>query len=126
MAFHTLSRAVRTGTAVAGAVLLALTAAAPAFADIHIRFGTRERPLEGRRYETMRALPHDLDERAECAAEAASGNARRGDRADRRFADSVIRFSKQARSFHERMDRFVDSPWDVPNEDRRLFVEAHQ
>jgi hypothetical protein len=125
MLHHIMSFRTRAGAlALAGfALLLPLAAASSAGADIRIRFGTRERPLEGRRYETMRALAHYLDERAAYAAEQASDE-RRGDRRDRRFGDSVVRFSKQSRSFHERMDRYVDSPWDVPNEVGRLLEEA--
>src|SRR5262249_27176919 len=49
-----------------GLALAAGTAAPPAEAQISVqfRFGTPDRPLEGRRYQTMRALSHYLDEEA--------------------------------------------------------------
>src|SRR5262249_29039537 len=122
MSHHTTHR-IRAWAISGLALLLPLCGALAAGADLHIRFGTRERPLSGHRYETMRALAHYLDKRAEYAAETGSDE-RRGNRRDRRFADSMVRFSKQARSFHERMDRYEDSPWDVPNEVNRLLGEA--
>jgi len=91
---------------------------------LHGRYDERDRPLMGRRYETMRSLAHDLDERAEHAANQARGEARHRGRNARRFLDDMNHFARRADDFHERMDRYRDSPWDVANEVAHLDRDA--
>jgi hypothetical protein len=93
---------------------------------LHLRFGTREHPLEGRRYETMRALSHYLDERAQHAASQAIDDAHHGSGKERSFVDSVNHFSERARDFHRRMDRYREDPWDVPDEVANLNDDARK
>lgn len=110
----------RTRIAIAAAVL-ALAAgpvALPAQAQVSLqfRFGTRDRPLEGRQFEKMRALAHYLDESAQHAAREAVENARRGGRTERKLLSSITDFARRTDSFHDRMDNYIASPWDIPNE----------
>jgi len=72
------------------------------------------RPLEGRRYETMRELARILDRRAVRAADRAQDTTRWRGREENRFLDSVTHFARRAREFRRRMDSYLDSPWDVP------------
>ncbi len=121
-------------TSLVGAIALAgLTFIAPvvgsAFAQpdiqLRFRFGTREHPLEGHRYQTMRALAHYLDERADDAAHRAADSTRYG-RRERRFLDAIHHFAADAHAFHERMDGYVDSPWEVPGHVEHLVSDAHR
>lgn len=93
---------------------------------VQLRFGTRERPLEGRRYETMRALAHYLDERAQHAANQAIDDSHRGSNRERSFVDAVTDFAERARDFHRKMDRYREDPWDVPDEVEHLNGDAHK
>ena len=58
-------------------------------------YGTRDRPLEGQRYETLRALANRLDETARGALEGAAAEARRGASSSEedRFMPSIRSFA---------------------------------
>jgi hypothetical protein len=110
-----------------GALLLAGPAVAPARAGITIRFGRGEHRLEGQRFTTMRALAHRLDEAAQKAARVAGDTEEeRNGRMRQRFLWAINDFARQARSFHERMDQYGTSPWDVADEVEALGQRARQ
>jgi hypothetical protein len=82
---------------------------------VQFHYGTPERPLQGRRYETMRALSHYLDERAQHAYEQAAATQVSG-RRQRQFLQDISEFTRRADHFHDRMDHYLDSPYDLPGE----------
>ena len=109
----------------AAAVLLVGAAPGPASAQsFQFRFGTRSRPLAGRSYETMRALAHYLDQLADHAAIEAQDQAHHGTAAEASAIDAIGSFAMRAADFHERMDDYLDSPWDLPNEVQGLDRQA--
>jgi broad specificity phosphatase PhoE len=110
-------------TAVAALSGLLLAAAGCAAHDYDVRYDRDERAERGRRYQTMRALAHELDERAERAFDRARESAY-GGKDERRFRDSSERFARRAAAFHERVDRYEGSRWDVPSEVRHLNEDA--
>ena len=120
----------KTGTVVAvvGVSALALfgSACASYGSGVGVRHEARERGLAGRRYETMRSLAHDLGERAERAANQARREARHRGRSGRQFLDDIDHFARRANDFHERMDRYRDSPWDVRDEVAHLNRDAQE
>ena len=75
--------------AVAGFVLAGTSASA------QVRYGTYDQPLEGQRYDTMRALAHYLDETAQDALQGATQDARYGTAAQRRVVTTVRAFARQ-------------------------------
>jgi len=78
-------------------------------------YGTRDRPLEGRRYDTLRALAHRLDETARGAVEGAADDAqRRPSSSDARFLSSVRAVALGAGDFERMVDSYQTSPFDVP------------
>ena len=87
-------------------------------------YDERDRPLMGRRYEAMRSLAHDLDGRAEHAVNQARREARHRGRNTRRLLGDMEHFARRADDFHERMDRYRDSPWDVADEVAHLDRDA--
>lgn len=87
---------------------------------------SRDARLEGRTYDRVRQLAHQLDERAHHAADQAIDSAHHGDRREERFVDAVAHFAEQAADFHRRMDRYRESPWDVPNEVAHLIDDARR
>lgn len=97
----------------------------PALAEAHDKHRTQDR-LEGRSYDKMRELAHALDKKARHAADQAIENAHHGDRRERRFVDAVTHFARQTGDFHERMDRYRESPWDVPDEIDHLIKDARR
>ena len=101
--------------AIALAVSLATPRGALAQVSVQFRFGGRDHPLEGRRFETMRALAHYLDEQAQQVLSEASATGARGSR-QRRFLNDISEFARRASHFHERMDNYLDSPYDLPGE----------
>jgi hypothetical protein len=114
-------------TMIVAGLLLAGPALASAFeAQLVFRWGTRERPLTGRRYETMRSLAHYLGERAQHAAEQAEASAHHGTRSERRLLADIGHFARQAGDFHERMDNYLDDPWDLPSEVAHLNEDARR
>ncbi|HEV8374744.1 MAG TPA: hypothetical protein VGR38_00765 [Candidatus Polarisedimenticolia bacterium] len=113
-----------------GAILSCLLALAPvgklAAQTFQFRFGTMTRPLSGNRYETMRALSHYLDGQASHAVRIAQRTAHHGDYREARLIHSMQSFSYRADDFHERMDRYLDSRWDLPPEVVRLDRNARR
>jgi hypothetical protein len=110
---------------VIGAVLDTAPALGSADEDTR-RYGTKDHPFEGERYQTMRALAHYLDERAQHAASQSIDDAHRGRKDERKFVDAVTHFADQARDFHRRMDNYQKDPWDVPDEVEQLNDDAHK
>jgi len=91
------------------------------------RFGRGDNRLEGQRFRTMRELAHRLDEAAQRAARVAGDTAdERNGRMRQRFLWAINDFARQARSFHERLDRYSNSPWDVADEVAALGERARQ
>ncbi len=111
--------------AVAGAGVL-LVGLSVANASAQTVWGTYEQPLEGRRFETMRALAHYLDEAAQDALAGIVQARRRGTPADRRYITAVRDFGRQAESFHARMDDYAVSPFDVPDDVDYLAARARR
>ena len=89
--------------ALAAASVVALAAGADT-ASAQTVWGTYEQPLEGRRFETMRALAHYLVEAAQDALAGTLQTRRRGSPTDRRYITAVRDFARQAESLHTRMD----------------------
>jgi hypothetical protein len=89
-------------------------------------WGTYDQPLEGRRFETMRALAHYLDEAAQDALAGTVAARRRGTPADRRYITAVRDFARQAESFHTRMDDYNVTPFEVPDDVDYLAVRARR
>ena len=113
--------------AIASLSLLPLSLAVPADARdvaVKLQYGTRQRPFERRQFQTMRALAHHLDERAQHAAQLAAEESQRGPNRGGRFLESVTRFAERAHDFHERMDNYEAQPWEVPREVQQLNAEA--
>jgi hypothetical protein len=86
----------------------------------------RQYRLTGRRYERMRALAHRLGEQAKHAADQAVDGSHHDDRSEGRFLNAITHFAEQAEDFHERMDRYQESPWDVPREIDHLLEDARR
>lgn len=101
--------------------------ASPLVAQAHDDYSYRsDRVLEGGRYRTMRALAHYLDERTQHALDQAAESAHHGDRSEQRFLGSIQHFSRQASQFHEQMDRYAESPWDVGDDIEHLTRDARR
>jgi hypothetical protein len=98
------------------AMLSSFPAVAHADATFQFRFGVSGRPLEGRRYQTMRALAHYLDERGQYFSGQVFSTRGSGTHAEKKLRSDVSEFARRADHFHERMDNYVDSPYDVPAE----------
>lgn len=81
---------------------------------------------ENRSFERLRELAHVLDQRAQHAANEAIQSAHHGGRAEDRFLDDITHFARQAADFHRRMDRYRESPWDVPGEIDHLTDDARR
>jgi len=110
-----------------GTLLLAGPALPIAHAQVTIQFGRGEHRLEGQRFTTMRQLAHQLDEAAQQAARVAGDTAQeRNGRMRQRFLWAINDFARQARSFHERLDQYGNSPWDVADEVAALDQRARQ
>jgi hypothetical protein len=108
----------------AAGVLLgpSLPAAAP-----ETQYGTRDRPLEGQRYETLRALAQRLGETARVAAlEGAADDAQRGTSSEDRFLSSIGSFARLADDFHGMVDNYRTLPFEVPAQVDALTTRAHQ
>jgi hypothetical protein len=88
-------------------------------------YGTRNRPLEGRRYETMRALAHYLDQTSQDALQQAVADARRG-ASERRVLPLVRDFARRADSFHALMDNYEARRSDVPPRVNDLIDRARR
>jgi hypothetical protein len=109
-----------------GIVLVAATAL-PAFSQVTIQFGRGNRRLEGDRLTTMRALAHRLDESARQVARSMWRNPEeRTGTFGQRYTWAINDFARQARSLHERLDRYSASPWDVADEITALNARARE
>lgn len=111
---------------VAGAVGVLL--GAPLSAAPVARYGTGDRPLEGQRYETLRALAHHLGETARGALEGAVDDARRGRSSSEedRFLSSIRSFARSTDDFGRMADTYGVSPFDVPAQVDALTAQARQ
>ncbi len=107
--------------------LLVAGSAVPAASQASIQFGRGDRRIEGQRLTTMRALAHRLDEAASTAAMSAEDTPQeRNGRMKQRFLWAINDFARQARSLHERLEEYGDSPWDVADEVNALNQRATQ
>lgn len=108
------------------ALLVPVGAAPPVDAQISIQFrwGTRDRPLAGHRYQVMRALAHELDGRARHALEQVAETTPRT-RSARRLLRSLEDFASRAADFHQRMDDYVEHPWNLPPTVQELAERAN-
>lgn len=93
--------------------------------DRDVYYGTRTRPLEGRRFETMRALAHYLDERSQEALRTAVDDSRRGAQG-RRILPLVRDFARRADAFHTMMDNYETRRRDVPPQVNDLIMRARR
>ena len=110
----------------AGLMLLGPAAQnASAQRDRDVYYGTRNRPLEGRRFETMRALAHYLDQRAQEALPTAVADSRRGAQG-RRILPYVRDFARRADAFHTMMDNYETRRRDVPPQVNDLIMRARR
>jgi len=107
-------------------VALAVTAGAGATAFAQTTYGTYEQPLEGRRYETLRALANYVDENAHDAYDAAREDARHGSRTARTLLPSLRSFATAAADFHDRLDNYDASTADVPDDIDALTLRARR
>jgi hypothetical protein len=103
-----------------GASLLASSAEGP--------YGTRDRPLEGQRYETLRALANHLDQTTRGALEGAADEAHRGASSSEedRFLSSIRAFARGAEAFHRSVDGYRTSAFEVPAQVDALTTQARQ
>jgi hypothetical protein len=107
----------------AGCAALILSFSAPAQVSIQFHYGEDDdyhridsrHPLRGRQYQTMGSLAHMLDEIAQDLNREAYRGAR-GDRSQARLLASVSDFARRTSDFHNRMDSYLDSPWDMRRE----------
>jgi len=109
-----------------GALVVVTLAAGAGAASAQVVWGTYEQPLEGRRFETMRALAHHLDEAAQDALAGIVQARRRGTAADRRYITAVRDFARRAENFHTRMDDYEYSTFDIPDEVDYLTTRARR
>ena len=107
----------------AGIVLLGPTVQAVSAQTVV--YGTRERPFEGRRYETMRALAHYLDESAQSALDTFTDAAKRRS-SERRLLPQVQDFARRADTFHTLMDNYEATRRDVPPQVNDLLTRARR
>lgn len=108
----------------AGALLLG-PAIQAASAQESTRWGDRQRPLEGRRYETMRALAHYLDETAQDALQTAIDDSRQGS-SSRRVIPSLRDFARRADDFHRLVDDYEATRFDIPPRVNDLISRARR
>jgi hypothetical protein len=97
-------------------------------ASADTRYGISGRPLEGRRYETLRALARHLDETARGALEGAADDGRRGASSSEedRFLSSIRAFARDAEDFQRRVDDYPTAPFEVPARVDALTTGARQ
>lgn len=112
-------------TLLAVSVVVLLGPAVPIVSAQTTVYGTRERPLEGRRYETMRALAHYLDETAQSTLDSFTEAARRRS-SERRVLPQVQDFARRAASFHSQMDNYEATRRDVPPQVNDLLTRARR
>ncbi len=113
-----------------GCAALIPSLSAPAQVSLQFHFGEDDyhridsrHPLRGRQYQTMASLAHTLDEIAQDLNREAYRGAR-GDRSQVRLLASVSDFARRTSDFHQRMDGYLDSPWDIRREVEDLTKRA--
>jgi hypothetical protein len=106
--------------------LAAMLAAAGSTAFAQTTYGTYEQPLEGRRYETLRALANYVDQTAHDAYDAAREDARHGSRTARTLLPALRTFATAAADFHDRLDNYDASSSDVPDDVDSLTLRARR
>jgi len=109
-------------TAAAG-VLLGLSSQA---GSAGAQYGTRDRLLEGQRYETLRALARDLDQSARGALDGATNDVQDGASTAARWLPSIRSFARGAADFHGRVDNYRMLPFEVPVRVDELTARAHE
>jgi hypothetical protein len=108
---------------VTGGVLLGLSLQV---ASQETQYGTRDRPLEGQHFETLRALARYLDATARGALEGATYEALHGTSSEARFLPLIRSFAHRAADFHAMMDNYQTLPFEVPAQVDDLTILAHQ
>jgi hypothetical protein len=91
-------------------------------------YGTRARPLEGQRYETLRALAQHLTQTARGALEGAADESHRGASSSEedRFLSSIRAFARAAEDFHRRVNDYRTSAFEVPAQVDVLTTQARE
>jgi hypothetical protein len=89
-------------------------------------YGPRAGPLEGPRYQTLRALAHHLDETARGALEGAIDDVQHGASSEARFLTSIRSFARGAGDFQRLMDKYLALPSEGPAQVENLTTRAHQ
>ncbi|HUG54594.1 MAG TPA: hypothetical protein VMR21_13385 [Vicinamibacteria bacterium] len=90
-------------------------------------YGTRERPLTGDRYQTLRGLAQYLDQTAQGALEGAVDDVRHGKPGggeEARFLSSIRSFARDAAGFRRRVDAYPQRPFEVPPQAAALADSA--
>jgi hypothetical protein len=85
-----------------------------AIARAEAPYGTRERPLEGQRLETLQALAGHLDETVGGAVEGAADEAQRGVDSAARLLSAIRSLAREAGDFRRTVDSYRSAPFDVP------------
>ena len=96
--------------AAAAALLLPLASPAAGAA----RYGTRDQPLDGARYQTMLALAGHLDSTAHGALDGAVDESRRGKNSDSRFLSAIRTFAQSTGDFRRLLEGYQAAPFEVP------------
>ena len=107
-----------------GASALIPSYSAPAQVAVQFHFGEDDyhridarHSLRGRQYQTMASLAHMLDETAQELNRNTYRAARNHHGSDQaRVLASVSDFARRASDFHNRMDGYLSSPWDMRKE----------
>jgi hypothetical protein len=95
-------------------------------APAETQYGTRDRPVEGPRYETLRALAHHLDETARGALEGAADDSQDGtSSSEARILSSIRSFARSADDFQGRVDNYLTLPFEVAAPLDDLTTRAH-
>jgi hypothetical protein len=91
-------------------------------------YGTRARPLEGQRYETLRALAQHLTQTARGALEGAADESHRGASSSEedRFLSAIRAFARGAEDFHRRVGDYRTSAFEVPAQVDALTTQARE
>jgi hypothetical protein len=119
-------------TPAAKTLLLAGAAAGMLFAlpaaSAETLYGTRARPLEGQRYETLRALAQHLTQTARGALEGAADESHRGASSSEedRFLSAIRAFARGAEDFHRRVGDYRTSAFEVPAQVEALTTQARE
>jgi hypothetical protein len=90
------------------------------------RYGTRDRPLEGQRYETMRSLARHLDESARGALEGFTGDSEDTSSSAATCLPLVRSFARGAADFHGMVDNYRMLPFEVPVRVEDLALQAYE